>query len=189
MPQEAVDAKSSQGLRAAFSRTQRYSNRQELSTSLSTTWSEARRELGKVLHALALLLHSPLASLDRGQCGAMDLRFEPLQPPWYESGEPRSISRVRRLSSIPLRVPASSTRSPCAGFAAQRYQPTPQTGSSAWCNEILHQKELFWLLFTSLADLDPSRVTFCGERGGTCFKINVDTLLLPCSFVNPPAGT
>jgi len=149
-------------------------------------WSKGRRDLGKVLHVVALLLLSPLVSLGHGHRGPTDLCSEPAQPPRCQLGEPRSISGVLRSCRIPLRVPTSPARSPAA---AEPHRPTPQTGSSASCNEISRGKELFWLLFASLADLHPSGVVFCWERGGTRFKSDGDTALLRCSFGNPPAGT
>lgn len=93
------------------------------------------------------------------------------------SGESRSMSGIYRLHCIPPQVLASSA-------------PQAQSKLGTWLGELRFctKKSYFGCSSLALQTFISSASFACGEKGGMCFKITEDGLLLPCSVANPPAA-
>lgn len=87
------------------------------------------------------------------------------------------MSGICRPHCIPPQVLASS---------APQAQPKLET----WLGELRFctKKSYFGCSSLALQTFISSASFACGEKGGMCFKITEDGLLLPCSIVNPPAA-
>lgn len=103
--------------------------------------------------------------------------------------ESRSMSGVCRLHCIPLQVLACSALSPHAVCFTTGPSHTPKLGTCLNVLRFCTEKSWFSCSSLALQTFISSASFACGEKGGMCFKVTMDGLLLPCSIVNPPAGT